>query len=270
MFTNNTFSIGNRIVPNILVSCDHGFMIVNRFDNTLNSVGVTLLDHGNNNTVEADLTLRMLQNVSDPVVFDVGANIGTYATWIAKALMGRNGKVYCFEPQREVFQMLCGNMAINNIFNVHAYQLALGNEEKFMDIPTVNYCKNNSSFGSFNLDGIDRKGFDNIPNTTQRVKLTRLDSFVAEWNIEKVDFIKVDAEGLDIDVLEGARKTIDKFKPDLFVEYLNLGSTKDEESSEQGKNNLIMYLQMILGYKTYIVGHDIFATMKDIPNNQNE
>lgn len=241
-------------------------MIVNRFDNNINSVSLTLLDHGNNNTVEADLALRMLANVKDPVVFDIGSNIGTYATWIAKALMNFNGKVYCFEPQREVFQMLCGNMAVNNIFNVYAHQVGLGREEKFIDMPVVDYCANGSSFGAFSLDGVDRKRYNTIPNSTQRVKITTLDKFVEEWNIEKIDFIKIDAEGLDIDVLEGGKNTIQKFKPDLFVEFLNLGSTKDEQTSEEGKSNLISYLQNI-GYQAHVVGHDIFATTKNLTNN---
>lgn len=266
MFTFNGFFIGNRVVPNILVSCDHGLMIVNRFDNNINSVGVTLLDHGNNNTIEADLTLRALADITNPVVFDIGSNIGTYATWIARALMNRNGKVYCFEPQREIFQMLCGNMAVNNIFNVYAHQVGLGREEKFIDLPVVDYCTNGSSFGAFSLDGVERNRYTKIPNSTQRVKITTLDKFVEEWNIEKVDFIKIDAEGLDIDVMDGGKNTIQKFKPDLFIEFLNLGSTKDEQTSEEGKDNLIKYLKN-LGYNYHVVGHDIFATTKVLTNN---
>jgi hypothetical protein len=49
----------------------------------------------------------------------------------------------------------------------------------------------------------------------------------------------------------------------LFVEYLNLGSSKDEDTAEEGKLILINYLQN-LGYNTHIVGHDVFATMKQI------
>lgn len=257
------FTIGDRVRPNILVSCDQGLMIVNRFDDTPSSVGITLLDHGNNNTVEADVTVRALQNIPNPVIFDIGANIGTYASWVANWARERNGKVYCFEPQREVFQILCGNMAINNIFNVYAHEIGIGREEKFIEMPVVDYCKPGSSFAAFSLDGVERNRYQHIPGSTQRVKITTLDKFMNDWGIEKVDFIKIDAEGLDIDVMEGGLETINKFKPDLFVEYLNLGSTRHEDSMEEGKQVLINYLNN-LGYTCYLVGHDVFATTRPV------
>ena len=257
------FKIGNRVRSNILINCDHGLMIVNRFDNNpMVSISEMLLKHGNNNTVEADLTARALHNIPNPVIFDIGSNIGTYATWVAEWARERNGKVYCFEPQRQIFQMLCGNMAINNIMNVHAHWMGLGNIDGYIDLPEVDYFKPDSSFGAFSLDGVDRHRYANTQNT-QRVQISTLDKFMSDWNVEKVDFIKIDAEGLDIDVMEGGKHTINKYKPDLFVEYLNLGSSKDEDTAEEGKQNLIKYLHD-LGYNTHLVGHDVFATMKQV------
>lgn len=238
-------------------------MIVNRFDDTLSSIGISLLDHGNNNTVEADVTVRALLDVENPVIFDVGANIGTYASWVARWAAARNGRVYCFEPQRVVFQMLCGNMAINNIFNVHAYQLGLGKEESYIDLPEINYQLPGSSFAAFSLDGVDRKKYQNVPNSSQRVEISTLDKFVHDWNINKIDFIKIDAEGLDIDVIEGGMNSILKFKPDLLVEYLHLGSSKDEDTREQGKLRLVDYLDNF-GYSSRVVGHDIYASTRNL------
>jgi FkbM family methyltransferase len=255
------FNINDRKAQNILVNCDHGLMIINRFDNDpLISVGTFLLDHGNNNTVEADLTVRALLDIPNPVIFDVGSNIGTYATWVARWAKTKQGKVYCFEPQRQIFQILCGNMAINNIDNVYAYNIGLGKEETFIDIPEVDYTKPNSSFGAFSLDGVDRNRYSNLEQT-QRIKISTLDNFVSEWKIEKVDFIKIDAEGLDVDVMEGGLNTIKKFMPDLFVEFLNLGSSKKEDTSSEGKDILVDYLKN-LGYNTHLIGNDIFATTK--------
>lgn len=257
------FTIGDRVRSNILINCDHGMMIINRFDNNpMVSIGEMLLKHGNNNTVEADLTARALMDIPNPVIFDIGSNIGTYATWVAEWARERNGVVYCFEPQRQIFQILCGNLAVNNIFNVHAHWMGLGNKDGYIDLPEVDYFKPNSSFGAFSLDGVDRQRYSNTENT-QRVQISTLDKFMSDWNVEKVDFIKIDAEGLDIDVMEGGKETINKYKPDLFVEYLNLGPSKDEDTAEEGKQYLIKYLQNF-GYNTYLVGHDVFATMKQM------
>ncbi len=128
------FQVKDKVRPNVLVTTDHGPMIVNRFDNNPNTgIGGFLMKHGNNNTVEANFTFSVLEDVKNPVVIDVGANIGTYATWIAKWLEVVEGKIYCFEPQRPIFQVLCGNFAINNLFNAHAYEMAVGAEEKMMN-----------------------------------------------------------------------------------------------------------------------------------------
>lgn len=258
------FMLGDKIRRNILVSCDHGLMIVNRFDNHPQvGIGGFLLKHGNNNTVEADFAFRVLQDIENPIVIDVGANIGTYATWLAHFLEKKNGKIYCFEPQREVFQILCGNFAINNLFNAYAYEMALGSEEKFIDINEVDYNQT-GSFGAFTLTNatLPEGRITKLP-TTQRIKMTTLDKFVQDYQLPKVDFIKIDAEGLDIEVMEGAKNVINTFKPDLYVEFLNLGSTGAEDSSEEGRDRLITYLTS-LGYKGMIVGHDIFATCRDI------
>lgn len=256
------FTLGDRKLPNVLVHSDHGLMIVNRFDNDPRvAISQMVLDHGNTSTVEADLTVRALMKIRNPVIFDIGANIGTYATWVARWAMDNNGRVYCFEPQRQIFQMLCGNMAINNINNVHAFPMAIGKEETYIDLPEVDYMKDGSSFGAFSLDGVDRKRYENLPNSMQRVKLTTIDKFMKEYNVPKIDFMKIDAEGLDIDVIEGARETINIYKPDLLVEFLNLGSSKDEDTSEEGRVKAIELLQSF-GYNTHIVHHDVFATMK--------
>lgn len=254
------FLIGDKPRRNILVSCDHGVFIVNRFDHTMCGISGFLLDHGNNNTVEADVTVKALEKIDNPVVFDVGANIGTYSSWVSRWIESRNGQIYAFEPQRLIYQMFCGNMAINNIFNVHAQQLALGKEEKIIEIDEIDYNQL-GSFGSFSLDGIDRSKYKTVKDKKQTIRVTTLDKFVEENHVEKVDFIKIDAEGMDLEVIEGGLQTIEKFKPDLYVEFLNLGSSKDEDTVLEGKENLASFLNN-MGFETYVVGNDMFATAK--------
>lgn len=254
------FTLGDKVRPNILVSTDQGMFIVNRFDHTDSGISGFLLDHGNYNTVEADLTLKSLQNKKNPVIFDIGANIGTYASWIAMSTEAIGGKVYAFEPQRRVFQMLCGNLAINNIFNVYTYCMALGTQSTHIEIEEVDYTKK-SNFGAFSLVN-KTKHYESVNGSKQRIEMSTLDQFVRDNNIESVDFIKVDAEGMDIDVLEGGEKTLQQFKPHLCVEYINLGSTKQEDTMEEGKSRLSYYLSRI-GYDITIVNKNIHAIPKN-------
>ena len=87
-FSNSIFNIGDKVSRNVLVSTDHGLMIVNRFDSNHECVGHSqwLLDHGNCNTLEVNDCYQAIKDVTNPIVFDVGANIGTISIWLSKIL----------------------------------------------------------------------------------------------------------------------------------------------------------------------------------------
>jgi FkbM family methyltransferase len=250
------FNIGDSIKRNVLVSCDHGLFVVNRFDHTHTGISGFLLDHGNNNTVEADITIQSLKDIENPVIFDIGANIGTYTSWVANWSANKNGTVYSFEPQRIIFQMLCANMSINNIFNVHTYEMGLGSKKEKIKINEADYSLL-GSFGSFSLNKQNTPEYKKT-DKQQTIKIDTLDNFVKEHDIQKVDFIKIDAEGMDLDIIEGGILTIKKYKPKLLVEYLNAGKSKDEKTSTEGFGIVDTKLRD-LGYKIKKVGHDIFA-----------
>ena len=215
LFSSNSFKVGDKIHRNILLSCDHGLMIVNRFDCNDEQVGHSqwLLDHGNVSTVETLYCHEAIKEISNPIIFDIGANIGTFTTWMAKAFP--EGRVYCFEPQREVFKMLCGNASINNLYNVYPYNVALGKENSKIEFKEPNYFQKND-FGTFSLieDVITEK-----TNNKMVVQVNTLDWFLEYYHIPKVHLLKIDVEGMDIDVLMGATKTIQKHFPIIFIEH---------------------------------------------------
>lgn len=209
------FNISDKISRNVLLSCDHGLMIVNRFDCNHEQVGhgQWLLDHGNTSTVEAANCFSAISYLSEPIIFDIGANIGTFTTWMARAFP--QGKIYSFEPQRAVFQMLSGNAAINNLYNVYTYNIALGKENKKIEFEEPNYFEKND-YGTFSLveDVISQKTKNKIV-----VEIKTLDSFLEYFNIPKVHLLKIDAEGMDLDVLIGGTNTIRNNLPIIFVEH---------------------------------------------------
>ena len=118
-FDKKIFNINDFPRRNVLVTTDQGMMIVNRFDkNSQNDGhGQWLLDHGNCNTSEVNDLYQVIKYKNDPNIFDVGSNIGTISIWLAKIF--NYGKIFSFEPQRQVFYQLCGNIAINNIYNIY-------------------------------------------------------------------------------------------------------------------------------------------------------
>jgi len=131
------------------------------------------------------------------IVFDIGAYVGDTALWFSKAV-GPQGKVYAFEPEPSNFAKLKANLERNKVTNVIPLQLALSENEGEMQV---------ASAGGSSIITQARTGTS--------VKVTTIDKFVEANTLPRVDFIKMDVEGYESKVLEGAHETIKTFKPSL-------------------------------------------------------
>lgn len=224
IFSTNSYYIGDKPRRNVLVHTDQGMMIVNRFDCNENYVGHSqwLLDHGNCNTPEVNDCYQSIKHLVEPVIIDVGANIGTISLWLAQ--MKPLGKIYSFEAQRQVFYQLCGNIALNNLYNVEAFNYAIGYGNYYITVPEPNYFSNHD-FGTFSL--IEEK----IPTTEKSltVPLINLDQFVTDFKLKQVDLIKIDAEGMDLDVLKGSKNILEQFSPTIYIEHFDNRVSKLDE-----------------------------------------
>jgi len=206
---------------NVLVSAECGMMLVNRFDyNPENNFGVGqfILDKGIDCMVPAYIISRYFTNIANPVVIDVGSNIGAFALQVAQHIEQFNGFVYAFEPQEQPFYLNCANYALNNIDNARVERVAVGNSITPITIPKLNYYQP-SSFGSVGLTGeydgdvgqdLDFGNGDKVPQII-------IDEYFK--NIDNIVFVKVDVEGMEMNVLQGSVATINKHRPFLFVEY---------------------------------------------------
>jgi len=142
------------------------------------------------------------------VVFDVGANIGQYSL-LASRLVGAIGRVYAFEPAIEVLQKLRENIALNTPDNIHVIPKAVAAESKNMQFFPASEEKD-QDIGSL----LPAKGTRS--NESIEVEAISLDDFCDSNSIDHVDFLKIDAEGFDLEVLKGASGLIDR-NPDLVV-----------------------------------------------------
>lgn len=163
---------------------------------------------------EVDLFKRLLP--ADGVVIEVGSNIGTHS--VALSQLCHKGQVFCYEPQRVVFQVLCANIALNNRLNVFAQQCAVGAQAQTLDIQSSDYDQP-WNYGAFSLAA----GFSTefaFPGTArlEKVNVVALDHDPQLQGLTRLDLLKIDAEGFEPQVLQGARQTIAKFKPYLFIE----------------------------------------------------
>jgi FkbM family methyltransferase len=137
------------------------------------------------------------------VVVDVGANIGTHAVFFAKAVTD-TGVVVAFEPQRLVFQTLCGNVALNGLTNVTCFCAAVGDLRGQLTFPMVDPRQ------TFNFGAVSASGEGN----GEIVDVIPID----ELGLRRCALIKVDVEGMEAKVIAGAKETIARCRPALFLE----------------------------------------------------
>ncbi len=173
-------------------------------------VGGSLREYGQFCIGELDLFTRFIS--PGAVVLDIGANIGAHTVPLAQ-LVGPGGVVVAFEPQPVLHQILCANVVLNSIPNVLSYAMALGDCEGECLIPVLDYSQPNN-FGGIGMDMVEEG--DTVP-------LGMLDGF----QLERVDFIKLDVEGFESKVLEGATNTIERCRPIMYIE-----NDREDKSAE--------------------------------------
>jgi|GEM_PF-1495316 FkbM family methyltransferase len=144
----------------------------------------------------------------DSCVLDLGANIGLTA--IAFADICKQGRVIAVEPLPQSYKFLQSNFKNTNFNNVDFYNFAVGNKK------TQIYMQAKSDFlaGAFIAD---RYQADKTHFTIQ-VNIDSLDNIFDKFNLKNLDFIKLDLEGYEIYALEGAKETLNKYKPIVYLE----------------------------------------------------
>ena len=138
-------------------------------------------------------------------IVDIGANIGLHSI-IFSNIVGNEGKVYSFEPEKALFQAINETIKINNLNNVKAYNIALGEKAQ-------NKLLYRSAFNS----GDNRLAKENSLSLMEGavVSVERLDKILCN---KRVDFVKMDVQGWEIHVLEGM-DDIFKRNPNLIVYF---------------------------------------------------
>ena len=148
---------------------------------------------------EIKLIPQLLSNCNRAI--DIGANVGVWSYWLSKYAK----QVESFEPNPKVFNAL-KNIKIKN---VNSYNIALSNKTGSVDLLIPKGSKGFSNQGA-SLSSIKVQG----EHKSISIEAKRLD----EYNFLDVDFIKIDVEGHEHEVIEGARVTIKKFKPTMVIE----------------------------------------------------
>ena len=146
--------------------------------------------------------------------YDVGANIGTHSVALARHF-GSKITIRAFEAQRQIYYMLCGNVALNGLDNVICEHAAVAERAGILTVTLPDYDQVNN-FGGLEL--IPPKHSDNdtmLHKKTEQVSTVTLDQYA-----DHVHLIKLDVEGMEHLVLAGAVRLFQQHRPVCFFEVL--------------------------------------------------
>ena len=161
-------------------------------------IGRSIALYGEYAEFEAALFRRLME--PQAVAVDVGANIGCHTL----ALAATAARVVAFEPQRRIFQLLCANLVLNEIDNVEAILAGAGAVAGRIRLAEADLTRP-ANFGRFELSAA-AVGVDTAIMPIDALALPRC------------DLIKCDVEGMETEVLLGARQTIERHRPALYLE----------------------------------------------------
>lgn len=174
-----------------LKHCRHGVMLYHGRDPY---VGASLDHYGEFAELEAQLFSGLIK--PGMLVVEVGANIGMHTVHLGK-LVGPNGGVVAFEPQRNVFHMLCANLALNGITNTDPQRLAIGSAPGEAMVSRPEY-----------LEGADE---------AEAVEMIAIDNL----SLPACHMLKISTTELTKSILDGARNTIQRYRPFIYLRNEN-------------------------------------------------
>ena len=142
------------------------------------------------------------------VALDIGANIGNHAIYLSRDF----AEIHCFEPNPHAVERLLQNLSLSGATHIKVHPVGLGSEDAVLPFRE-------------NLDGnLGCSGFVEDTSPVQNSAITYLpvkrgDNYVASLGLERLDYIKIDVEGFELSVLEGLRRTTEKYRPVVSFEY---------------------------------------------------
>lgn len=188
-----------------MIESIHGRFIVNRHcDGQIDYLAKTGAPHIQRE-IETILTIVACLPEGS-VTIDAGANVGLISVPIANAVKPKGGAVLAFEPQQPLYHALCGTRVLNDLMNLAPFNMALGSADGLIRMPKIDYSTP-QDFGIVSL----KDGTEDGP----AVQIRAIDGL----GLPRLDLLKIDVEGFEVEVLAGARETLRDNQPWCWLEF---------------------------------------------------
>ena len=173
---------------------DYAEVFGNKLFLSKKGLGLSVSHYGTYEELEAKIMEEKIETGN--IVVDIGANIGLHTLNMAR-IVGNTGQVFAFEPDPSNFEILKKNVKINNYKNIILEQKAVGDKHGRATL----YQSDNP---------INHRIFPQIERATNQVQveLTNLDNYFDSDMIDKINFIKIDVEGMEFGVLKGMKNIL--------------------------------------------------------------
>jgi FkbM family methyltransferase len=177
------------------------------------------------------------------VAVDVGANVGWHTLLMAR-LVGPGGRVVAVEPNPSVRAQLLRNVSLNRLTQVAIVACALADAPGIVSFLAPDADDPSSASGHI-------VSAENETAASIRVETGTLDALVEQKKLDRVDLIKVDAEGFEWPVLQGSERTITRFRPYIIFEF-------DEAYAARGRESAALFSKFFdrHGYRLFSVGRN--------------
>ncbi|MEO8155526.1 MAG: FkbM family methyltransferase [Rhizobacter sp.] len=185
-------------------------------------------------------------------VIDIGSNLGSFTIPLARQFKSHNFE--CFEVQRPIYYQLCGNIVLNGLANVVAHQIGLSSGAGEIEVALPKY-EDDINLGSFSLNSEFREGVrgGNFEGEKVKIKLINLDSLC----LEDVQLIKIDVEGMELEVLRGACGTLTRngFPPVIYEAWNFDWYAKQKAELERFLTDLGYLISNFDGSENFVAQH---------------
>jgi FkbM family methyltransferase len=194
------------------------------------------------------------------VSLDIGANIGNHSIFMSKIL--KCGVVYAFEPIPYLYEKMLSNFEVNNITNIIPHNIAISSKDSTLKciskLPDNHgsywlWYENEEALHPYERGYLSHKGHDGS-EYTESIPSKRLDDIMLSYNIDALHYIKIDVEGMELEVLNGGMNIINRYKPLLQIEVckdnfekiefmmINMGYIRSHRKIFKGENQLWIYV----------------------------
>ena len=242
-----------RLIPSLsirflkLIKKNRGYFNINglmMYLDFLDPIDRSIILNQSYDSEEINILEKLIKDNFVGIFIDIGSNCGFYSFHFAR----KDLKVFAFEPVPEIYEELKSNIKLNFCQNIILFNCALGNQNESI------------LFNVSDFEGGSGASSENLKFGKEiKVSKRKLDDLMNDQNLDNIDFLKIDIEGGELNMLKGAEKLIEKYKPKMLLEIVDIHCDRFEHLPEDICNFLFNK-----GYDGRYFGNEHSKKLNDI------